>query len=152
MVGGWEGSQPLLGFLLKRRPLPGLRLWKDAPRGPGAGHGGGGEAADSPAALKPKPAGTGECSASSRRMTTSDTLIGQPLAGEGPGGLRRGWEASLKVERPKAGSAATASAAAAPPRATLWATTTSTSASRPPSLSCEVTHARASALFDWVWP
>ena len=65
-----------------------------------AGHGGGGEAADSPAALKPKPAGTGECSASSRRMTTSDTLIGQPLAGEGPGGLRRGWEMSLKHRGP----------------------------------------------------
>ena len=49
-------------------------------------------------------------------MTTSDTLIGQPLAGEGPGGLRRGWEASLEVERPGAGSAATASAPPPPPQ------------------------------------
>lgn len=41
-------------------------------------------------------------------MTTSDTLIGQALAGAGPGGLRRGWEMSREAERPGAGSAATA--------------------------------------------
>lgn len=43
-------------------------------------------------------------------MTTSDTLIGQALAGAGPGGLRGGWEASREAERPGAGSSATASA------------------------------------------
>lgn len=44
-------------------------------------------------------------------MTTSDTLIGQALAGAGPGGLGRGWESSREAQRPEAGSAATTSAA-----------------------------------------
>lgn len=48
-------------------------------------------------------------------MTTSDTLIGQALAGAGPGGLRRGWGSSREAGRPAAGSAATTSAPLPPP-------------------------------------
>lgn len=47
-------------------------------------------------------------------MTTSDTLIGQALAGAGPGGLRRGWETSREAQRPEAGSAAATTSAALP--------------------------------------
>lgn len=117
-----RGNLPLTPQLLpEATALPGAFprpvLWEDKfPRGPGAGYAEGGEAADLPAALKPKPAGTGECSASSSRMTTSDTLIGQALAGAGPGGLRRGWESSREAGRPEAGSAATTSAPLPPTR------------------------------------
>lgn len=100
---------------------------------------------DSPAALKPKPAGTGECSASSSRMTTSDTLIGQALAGAGPGGLRRGWEA----ERP-AGSAATTSAPP-PPRRSSFPSRLSEPQQPPlPPPGRRVPPAWAGARCDWL--
>lgn len=119
-----RGNQPLLSSFLREhpwpQPFPEPVLWKNQ-LPPGPRRRTQGRRQDLPAALKPKPAGTGECSASSSRITTSDTLIGQALAGTGPGGLRRGWETSLEAERPGAGSAAafSAAAAAAAARATL---------------------------------
>lgn len=124
-------------------------------RSPGPRSGLRGRRRGTPAALKPKPAGTVECSASSSRMTTSDTLIGQALAGAGPGGLRRGWEASWEAERPGVGSAATTSAPLPPPGGaapltTLRATTASTSASRPPSATRWVPPAWTGVRCDWL--
>lgn len=113
-------EQPPLSSSLSQSPRrslsPGRTSGRRAPRARARAPGKAARPQDSPAALKPKPAGTGECSASSSRMTTSDTLIGQALAGAGPGGLKRGWEASLEAERPGAGSAATTSAPQPPPQ------------------------------------
>lgn len=105
-----RGNQPPLSFFLLLTALavafPRARTSRGraAPRVQAQATGKAARPQDSPAAQKPKPAGTGECSASSSRITTSDTLIGQALAGAGPGGLRRGWEASREAERPGRGA------------------------------------------------